>query len=95
MIDYKTFPHFFWGIFAISKVTIKELGKYFHGFLIVNDPDNNPMYFRFYDPRVLISFLPTSYPEELKQVFGLVECYFAESEEGQSLVRFLPPAQTT
>lgn len=77
-----------WGIFAISKVNIREMRKHFRHFLMVNDPDNNPMYFRYYDPRVLMSYLPTCNQEELKQIFGPVEQYFIESEDGQTLEAF-------
>jgi hypothetical protein len=40
------------------------------------------MLFRYYDPRVLRSYLPTCTPEELAQVFGPIHSFVMESAEG-------------
>jgi len=78
-----------WGIFAIAKANMKEMRKHFRTFLMVYDPDGEPMYFRYYDPRVLRVFLPTCDDEERQEVFGNVNKYFAESEEGDELDGFV------
>jgi len=81
-----------WGIFAISKANIKDMRKHFRTFLMVYDPDGEPIYFRYYDPRVLRVFLPTCDDEEMEQVFGPVDNYFLESEDGTSLMSFTEDA---
>lgn len=75
-----------WGIFACSQHSIVEIRKHFRRFLTVYDEAGNPLLFRFYDPRVLIQYLPTCGAEELNSLFGKVTTYFAES--GADLLRF-------
>jgi len=76
-----------WGIFLQSRASLRELRKHFRTVLIVRDPDNKPLYFRYYDPRVLRVFLPTCNAGELAQVFGPVERYLLEDEDpGRLLV---------
>src|SRR5689334_9084653 len=48
-----------WGILIRSHMNMQELHKHFRKFLIVGTEDNQELYFRFYDPRVLRIFLPT------------------------------------
>jgi hypothetical protein len=79
-----------WGIFALSKTDMRTMRRHFRTFLMVNTPDGNPVYFRYYDPRVLRTFLPTCNAEEIKQVFGAVEVYYTENEVADELLRFLP-----
>ncbi len=77
-----------WGIFAISKANIKDMRKHFRTFLMVYDPDGEPIYFRYYDPRVLRDFLPTFEENEMGQIFGPVDRYYVESENGEELMVF-------
>ena len=46
------------------------------------------MYFRYYDPRVLRVFLPTSNTEELTAIFGPVSCFLVESEDPGRCIEF-------
>jgi len=78
-----------WGIFAISKANMKDMRKHFRTFLMVYDPDGQPMYFRYYDPRVLRVFLPTCNDDEIRQIFGPIDRYYVESKNGISLVPFV------
>ena len=57
-------------------------------FLTVYDHTGKPMYFRYYDPRVLRVFLPTCTPAEQQTMFGPVQSYFAEDEDPDSLLEF-------
>ena len=75
-----------WGIFATSKANIKAMRKHFRTFLMVYDPKGELMYFRYYDPRVLRVYLPTCDEGEMRQIFGPVGQYYAESADGSSLV---------
>ena len=76
-----------WGIFAQSEVSPTSMRKHFRTLLVVNDPDNNPLLFRFYDPRVLVPFLMTCEIKELSTIFGPVKYYFAESFDKSELCR--------
>ncbi len=49
-----------WGIFAVAPTNLEALRKHFRRFLKVEDPDGKEMLFRFYDPRVLPTFLTTA-----------------------------------
>jgi len=75
-----------WGIFAISKANIKDMRKHFRTFLMVYDLDDEPVYFRYYDPRVLRKFLPACNKDEKQDLFGLVDKYFVENEAGKELL---------
>ena len=77
-----------WGIFALASEDIKALRKHFRTFLMVNDPDNEQLYFRYYDPRVLRVYLPTCNAEETEIIFGPIESYILEDEELGMFVRF-------
>jgi len=68
-----------WGIFARSPFSLTELRKHFRKFLTVYDEAGNPLLFRYYDPRVLVKFLPTCDAESLNSMFGRVTEYAAES----------------
>ena len=77
-----------YGIFAKSRQSIIEMRRHFRGLLTVHDDDGKPMIFRFYDPRVLRSFLPTCKPGEIKALFGSVETLIAEDEKGENFAAF-------
>jgi hypothetical protein len=79
-----------WGIFAITPpdVTLAALRKHFRTFLMVTSPENKPLYFRYYDPRVLRVYLPTCNAEELQTVFGPVATYVCEDEKAELLLSF-------
>jgi len=77
-----------WGIFVESEASIRELRQHFRRFLTVYDPEGKAMLFRYYDPRVLRSYLPTCNAEELGKLFGPVKAYFAEDEKPGSMQRF-------
>ena len=55
---------------------------------MVYDEDGKPLYFRYYDPRVLRAFLPTCNADDLKVLFGPVDDYLLESEDGADVLRF-------
>lgn len=77
-----------WGVFAKAPATLPELRRHFRRFLMVYDPDGKPLYFRYYDPRVLRVYLPTCNAGELQIVFGPVSRYVSESEEPAALLEF-------
>lgn len=46
-----------WGIFAVSTADMRGMRKHFRTFLMIYDSCNQPVYFRYYDPRILRAFL--------------------------------------
>jgi len=77
-----------WGILVESLAGLRELKRHFQGFLMVYDEDGKPLYFRYYDPRVLRVYLPTCNGSELAILFGPVDHYWAEGEDGNSLIEY-------
>ena len=77
-----------WGIFAQSLHSIKEMRRHFRGLVTVYDEQATPMFFRFYDPRVLRNFLPTCSADELKTFFGKVAAFYAEDRKGEKISAF-------
>jgi hypothetical protein len=77
-----------WGIFATTQADLHTMRQHFRKFLIVHDQAGKPMYFRFYDPRVLPTYLPTCKGQELAAIFGPVESYMLEGQDGSVLLRF-------
>ena len=74
-----------WGTFVTSRRGFRTLHSHLRGLTLVYRRDGTPLYFRYYDPRVLRIFLPTCSPAQLKQMFGPVEAFVAESETGDAL----------
>jgi hypothetical protein len=78
-----------WGIFAGARVgiTFRDVRRHFRQFLLVKDAEGKPLYFRYYDPRVLQAFAPTCNRKELRVLFGPVAWYVAETRGGAAAVR--------
>jgi hypothetical protein len=77
-----------WGCFLRASVPFKQVRRHLRTFLMVYDPAIKPMYFRYYDPRVLRTFLPTCNSEQLATIFGPVQCYLLEDKDRNTLLRF-------
>lgn len=77
-----------WGIFVHSPHSMIEMRRHFRSLFTVYNEEGNPMLFRFYDPRVLQTFLPTCNGGELKTFFGKVNTFFSEDGKGQNLLSF-------
>jgi len=77
-----------WGIFAVSKIGLRELRMHLRTLLKVYGPDMKPLYFRYYDPRVLRVYLPTCNEKELQAIFGPVLRYLMEDEDPATLLKF-------
>jgi hypothetical protein len=77
-----------WGIFAHSRHSLREMRRHFRSLITVYNEDGKPMIFRYYDPRVLTSFLPTCSSDELQTVFGKVDRFFAENVEAGHLMSY-------
>ena len=78
-----------WGVFALSPAEFRTLRQHFRRFLVVHDPQARPLYFRFYDPRVLATYLPACNREELEDFFGPVAAYVMEGGSAAVALRFM------
>ncbi|MGE0822566.1 MAG: DUF4123 domain-containing protein [Candidatus Binatia bacterium] len=77
-----------WGIVAQTPSDLQALRQHFRRFLTVYGPENKPLLFRYYDPRVLRVYLPTCAAEELATVFGPVRSFLCEDEDPNTALRF-------
>jgi Domain of unknown function (DUF4123)/Inner membrane component of T3SS, cytoplasmic domain len=77
-----------WGVYLTCDQPFKEVRKHFRRFLLVKTEDGRELYFRFYDPRVLRTFLPTCTTREAAEFFGPVGRYLCEDEVPQVLLEF-------
>jgi hypothetical protein len=74
-----------WGSFATSRQGFRKLRNHLRALTLIHRRDGTPLYFRYYDPRVLRVFLPTCSPMQLKQMFGPVDAFLAENEAGDAV----------
>jgi hypothetical protein len=77
-----------WGIFLQSSASLIELQRHFRQFLMVYDEEGTPLYFRFYDPRVLRVYLPTCNESELQMLFGPVNHFYVEGKEENQVIEY-------
>ncbi len=77
-----------WGVFFRSDTSLKKLRQHLKQFLVVRDTSGNRLVFRYYDPRVLRVYLPTCVREELRTVYGPIDCFWTESESPDELLEF-------
>jgi hypothetical protein len=73
-----------WGTFVTSRQGFRKLRNHLRALTLVHRRDGTPLYFRYYDPRVMRVFLPTCTPDQLKKMFGPVDAFVAESEAGDA-----------
>jgi hypothetical protein len=78
-----------WGIYLTCNLPFHEVRHHFRHFLMVNTPDGDQVYFRFYDPRVLRLFLPACTPEEISYFFGPVSRFATEDKKPETLLEFV------
>jgi len=75
-----------WGIFIWSEASAQRLGAHFRRHLLARTTDGERLVFRFYDPRVLLPFLPTCNAAQLSDFFGPVEHFALEDDNGAALI---------
>jgi pSer/pThr/pTyr-binding forkhead associated (FHA) protein len=78
-----------WGVYLTSASDIMQVRHHLRHFLEVGLPNQEQVYFRFYDPRVLRVFVPTCTSEEAKEFFGPIQNYLAEDEGSGTLLQFM------
>jgi len=72
-----------WGIILESAADFKTVYLHLKKFLYVKTEAGKKLYFRFYDPRVLPTFLETGEPEQLTEFFGPINKFIVELKNGQ------------
>lgn len=77
-----------WGLLAIAPCDLDTLRRHLRRFLTVHTEEGKPLLFRFYDPRVLRTYLPTCNAGELADFFGPVQAYVMEAESPDQFLRF-------
>jgi hypothetical protein len=59
-----------WGVLVESTADPRALRRQLQGALMARFPDGKSAFFRFYDPRILASFLAAATPPELAAIYG-------------------------
>ncbi len=74
-----------WGdsrlLLLFANADFKAVRRQLRRFLMIEDEAGKQMYFRFYDPRVLRTFLPTCAPAECAEFFGVISWFVTETEQ--------------
>lgn len=76
------------GVYLTSRLPLEDVRRHLRHFLMVEIEGGKPVYFRFYDPRVLRVYLPTCTDQERRQFFGPLGNYLMEGEEKSVLLDF-------
>ncbi len=67
-----------WGIIVMSDTRLRHLHSHFQEFLNVKTEDGKEFYFRFYDPRVIGTFLLSCDPGQLRDFFDDITRFIVE-----------------
>ena len=78
-----------WGVFLTCHQPLAEVRKHFRHFLMVEMEGGKQGYFRFYDPRVLRTYLPTCTAAETKEFYGPVQAFFMEGRPTDRLLHMV------
>jgi hypothetical protein len=76
------------GILLRSRASFSEIRKHLRGFLLVKNEVGKQFRFRFYDPRVLRTFLPACSADEAKRFFGPIGQFYTPLGDTQSFTAF-------
>jgi hypothetical protein len=79
-----------WGVFLTCHAPFTEIRKQLRRHLLAKLPDGREVYFRYYDPRVLRTYLQTCTATELGGFFGPIGQFFAESSDESALLVYGP-----
>ena len=77
-----------WGVFVLAPTSLISLRRHFRKFMVVRGPTGSRLIFRWYDPRVLRTYLPTCRPDELRTVFGPIHAFVVEGKDAGTAHRF-------
>ena len=74
-----------WGVFIMSKADMELLRNHLRRFLMVQLPDGERWFFRFYDPRILKAYLPSCSRWELEKFYGPVRAFTMQDPDRSGL----------
>lgn len=77
-----------WGLALRTSLPMADLARRYRKLLHVRSPEGEPLYFRFYDPRVMRTYLPTCAGDDLPAWFDGVDHYLVEAATPNRLLRF-------
>jgi hypothetical protein len=77
-----------WGIFLESRASLVGLREHFSKFLKVKDEEGKELFFRYYDPRVLRTYMPGCNNKEADMFFGPVHSFFLEGTDSNILLKY-------
>ena len=80
-----------WGVFFVSDASFSDVRRHLRRLLMVEDEAGKPLYFRFYDPLVLATFLPTCTRQQRGDVFGDIATFLLEGPKGEVTEHPLEP----
>jgi Domain of unknown function (DUF4123) len=75
-----------WGVILRCDASLSTVRRHLRQFLMVRDPRGQQVLFRYYDPRVLRTYLPTCTEDELERFFGPIESFWIEGKESQNIL---------
>ncbi len=76
------------GVLLLCTATLDELYAHLRNIFIVTDESGQEYFFRYYDPRVLPTFLPTCTSGQLKEFFGPVSEWIVEDAAANRVLVF-------
>ncbi len=76
------------GILLVSNAEEEPLYQHLREMFVVQDEQQQEFFFRFYDPRVLRTFLPTCSPVQSQKFFGPVRTFVVEDAAGEAALSF-------
>lgn len=75
-------------LFVTKQNDVDQLVQHLRGIFVVEDDTQQEYFFRFYDPRVMHSYLPTCNESELSEFFGPISRFFIQSEQPNHLTQY-------
>jgi hypothetical protein len=69
------------GVLLQSKASLADLHRHLRSIFVVSDEEGAEYFFRYYDPRVMRTFLPTCRESELREFFGPVDQWLVEADQ--------------
>ena len=81
-----------WGIVISTRAPMDEVYEHLGSLLFVEDEAGNPLFFRYYDPRVLEPFIESCTDQELRELTGPLEALGVKCERAAHLrmLRLVP-----
>jgi hypothetical protein len=81
-----------WGVFLTCDQPLESVQHQLRRSLMVRlEGQPKLVYFRFYDPRVLRTFLPIASDTQVKEFFGPITAFLVEDQKPDALLRFSFP----